>query len=145
MDKFAQFFLEFCKIFFGGILGLFYSDPTVGNRGGILGSLVQMFNFPEYVALFNEYKTTLSTGQLIGAILCFLLVIIVFCVLLWLIIHFTRRLLKKMFGDKVLNQDLVDEINTLKFLAYGIKNFRVSNTIDKNVKTMQNMTIKLPN
>ncbi|MFA6867202.1 MAG: hypothetical protein WCR54_06760 [Clostridia bacterium] len=114
MDKFAQFFLEFCKIFFGGILGLFYSDPTVGNRGGILGSLVQMFNFPEYVALFNEYKTTLSTGQLIGAILCFLLVIIVFCVLLWLIIHFTRRLLKKMFGDKVLNQDLVDEINTLK-------------------------------
>lgn len=38
------------------------------------------------------------------------------------------------------NRNRADEINTLKFLAYGIKNFRVSNTIDKNVKTMQNMT-----
>lgn len=114
VSKFAQFFGEFCKIFFGGILGLFYSDSTVNNRGGIVGSLYQMFDFAQYVALYKDYKDELSTGQLIGAILCFVLVIAVFVLLVWLIIFFGKRFFKKVFGDKVLNQDLVDEIDTLK-------------------------------
>lgn len=112
--KFAQFFSEFLKVFFGGILGLFYSDTTVGNRGGIVGALVQMFDFARYVQIYKSYQPELSTGAMIGAIACFILVIAVLCVLLWLAIFFGKRLLKKLFGDKVLNQDLVDEINTLK-------------------------------
>ncbi len=112
--KFAQFFGEFLKVFFGGILGLFYSDSTVGNRGGVVGALVQMFDFARYVQIYKTYQPVLSTGAMIGAIACFILVIAVLCVLLWLAIFFGKRLIKKLFGDKVLNQDLVDEINTLK-------------------------------
>ncbi|HKL73971.1 MAG TPA: hypothetical protein VJ903_03670 [Clostridia bacterium] len=114
VSKFAQFFGEFCKIFFGGILGLFYSDSTVNNRGGIIGSLYQMFDFAQYIALYKSYKSELSTGQLIGAVLCFVVVVAVFVLLLWLMIFFGKRFFKKIFGDKVLNQDLVDEIDTLK-------------------------------
>jgi hypothetical protein len=114
VSKFAQFFGEFCKIFFGGILGLFYSDSTIDNRGGIIGALYQMFDIPAYVELYQSYQSELSTGQLIGAILCFVVVIAVFVLLVWLIIYSSRRFLKKVFGDKVLNQDLVDEIDTLK-------------------------------
>lgn len=112
--KFAQFFGEFLKVFFGGILGLFYSDGTVGNRGGVIGALVQMFDFPKYVQIYKNYQADLSTGAMIGAIACFVLVIAVLCVLLWLTAFFMKRVLKKLFGDKVLNQDLVDEIGTLK-------------------------------
>ncbi len=113
--KFAQFFAEFLKVFFGGILGLFYSNSTIGNRGGIVGALHQMFDFPAYVEIFKRYQANgMSTGEMIGAIACFILVIAVLCVLIWLAIFFGKRLFKKVFGDKVLNQDLVDEINTLK-------------------------------
>lgn len=113
--KFAQFFAEFLKVFFGGILGLFYSNSTIGNRGGIVGALQQMFDFPAYVEIFKRYQANgMSTGEMIGAIVCFILVIAVLCVLIWLAIFFGKRLVKKVFGDKVLNQDLVDEINTLK-------------------------------
>lgn len=114
VSTFAKFFSEFCKIFFGGILGFFYSDSVVGNRGGILGAIYQMFNIPAYITVFNTYKPMMSTGQLVGAIICFIVVIAVFCVMLWLAIFFGKRLFKKIFGDKVLNQDLVDEINSLK-------------------------------
>ena len=111
---FGNFFLDFIKIFFGGILGLFFSSPSIGNSGGVLGALYQMFNIPEYIKVFNNYKDALSTGEMVGAIFCFILVIAVFCVLVWQVIFWSKRLLKKIFGDKVLNQDLVDEINTLK-------------------------------
>lgn len=57
---FGNFFLDFIKIFFGGILGLFFSSPVIGNSGGILGSLYQMFNIPEYIKVFNNYKDVLS-------------------------------------------------------------------------------------
>lgn len=114
VSNFAKFFGEFCKIFFGGILGIFYSDTTVGNRGGILGALYQMFDIPQYIAVFNQYKADMSTGQLIGAIICFIVVVAALVVILWVVIFFGKRLLKKFFGDKVLNQDLVDEINSLK-------------------------------
>ena len=41
---FGAFFLDFVKIFFGGILGLFFSSSSIGNNGGIIGALYQMFN-----------------------------------------------------------------------------------------------------
>ena len=111
---FGNFFLDFLKIFFGGILGLFFSTPTIGNSGGIIGALYQMFNIPAYVEVFNRYKDSLSTGGVVGAIACFILVLGVFGVIIWQVIFWSKRLFKKIFGDKVLNQDLIDEINTLK-------------------------------
>lgn len=109
---FAQFFKKFMAQFFGGIVGIFYSTP--GNKGGIFGALVQMFDIPAYIALYNDYKPLMKTGELIGVIVCFILVIAVMVAALWVIIFFGKRLIKKFFGDKVLNQDLVDEINSLK-------------------------------
>ena len=88
VSTFAKFFSEFCKIFFGGILGFFYSDSVVGNRGGILGAIYQMFDIPAYILVFNTYKPLMSTGQLVGAIICFIVVIAVFCVMLWLAVFF---------------------------------------------------------
>ncbi len=111
---FGKFFLDFIKIFFGGVLGLFFSSPSIGNSGGIIGALYQMFNIPAYVEIFKAYKGQLSTGALVGAIFCFILVIAVFGVIIWQIIFWSKRLTKKIFGDKVLNQDLVDEIETLR-------------------------------
>ena len=111
---FGNFFKDFLSIFFGGILGLFWSDKTIGNSGGIGGALFQMFNVPAYIEVFNRYKDNLSTGELIGAIACFVLVLAVFVVIIWQAIFWGKRLFKKIFGDKVLNQDLIDEINTLK-------------------------------
>ena len=113
-NKFVQFFGDFVKQFFGGILGLFYSDSAVGNKGGIIGALAQMFDIPAYIALYRSYKDDMGVGALIGAIAVFLLVVALLVALIWLAIYYGKRLYKKIVGDKVLNQDLVDEINALK-------------------------------
>lgn len=113
-NKFIQFFGDFCKQFFGGILGLFYSDTTVGNKGGLIGALAQMFDIPAYVALFKYYKPDMGVGAMVGAIGLFVVVLALLVALLWLAIYYGKRLYKKLVGDKVLNQDLVDEINALK-------------------------------
>lgn len=91
VNKFTQFLTEFFRIFFGGILGLFYSSPSVNNRGGVIGAIHQMFDIPQYIDLYKNYKSELSAGQLIGAILCFILVIAVFILLIWLAIFFGKR------------------------------------------------------
>lgn len=113
---FGKFFKEFCDIFFGGILGFFYSDPSarMTNKGGILGALAQMFDIPAYIEVFKEYKPHMSTGQMAGAICCFIVVIAVLAVFLWVVFYFGHKLFKKIFGDKILNADLVDEIDNLK-------------------------------
>ena len=115
MNYFTNFFKEFCATFFGGILGFFYADTTtLGNRGGIIGGLYQMFDFPKYIATFNNYKNDLSTGQMVGAIACFIVVVLAFAAIVFCAIFFGRKLVKKLFGNKVLNQDLIEEIDTLR-------------------------------
>lgn len=110
----ANFFKEFFGVFFGGMLGLFFSSPSTSNYGGLFGSFYQMFNFPLYVEIFQKYKAELSTGEWIGAIISSILIIAALVAIIWLIIFFGIRLFKKFTGDRVLNQDLVDEINNLK-------------------------------
>ena len=110
----ANFFKEFFGVFFGGMLGLFFSSPSTSNYGGLFGSFYQMFNFPLYVEIFQKYKDELSTGEWIGAIISSILIIAALAAIIWLIIFFGIRLFKKFTGDRVLNQDLVDEINNLK-------------------------------
>ncbi|MCR4661743.1 MAG: hypothetical protein K5765_07090 [Clostridia bacterium] len=114
MGSFANFFKEFCKVFFGGILGFFYSDTTVGNKGGLIGGIVQMFNIPQYITLYNTYKDNLSTGEIVGAVACFILVALVFLAAIFCIFFFGRKLIKKLFGSKVLNDDLIAEIDQLR-------------------------------
>ena len=115
MGTFTNFFKAFCDVFFGGILGLFYADPdTLGNRGGVFGALYQMFDFSKYAEIYNLYKPDMSAGDIAGAICCFALVVIVFAGILFCLIFFGRKLIKRLVGDKVLNQDLISEIDTLK-------------------------------
>ena len=69
----GNFFKAFCDIFFGGMLGIIYADPeTLGNRGGVIGSLVQMFDFKAYAEAYNLYKPDMTTGQVAGAFICFI-------------------------------------------------------------------------
>lgn len=115
MNTFTNFFKAFCDIFFGGILGLFYSDTsTVGNKGGVFGSLYQMFDFSAYMEIYNLYKPDMTTGQIVGAICCFILVVLVFLAMVFCLFFFGRKLIKRLVGDKVLNQDLVSEIDSLR-------------------------------
>lgn len=111
---FVKFFGDFCKVFFGGILGLFYSDFKIGNKGGIIGAIAQMFNVPEYIEIWSKYRPDMKTGEMVGAICCFVLVIALFVALFIVVAYFGHRFAKKMFGDKVLNHDLVVEIDNLK-------------------------------
>lgn len=111
---FGSFFKEFLSIFFGGILGIFWSSPQTGNFGGLFGSLFQMFNFPAYLEVFKAYEGKLTTGQWIGAVVCVLLVVAALVAIVWVALFFGKRIWKKIVGDKVLNQDLMDEIDNLK-------------------------------
>ncbi len=110
----GNFFKDFLSVFFGGILGLFYSGPEVQNYGGVFGALRQMFAIDLYIEIFKQYEDKLTTGQWVLAVLCCLLVVIVLAAMIWVFLYFTKRFFKKLFGDKVLNQDLMDEIDVLK-------------------------------
>lgn len=110
----GNFFKDFLSIFFGGILGLFYSSPEIKNYGGIFGALRQMFAVDLYIEAFQQYNDKLSAGQWVLAVLCCVLVVAVLVAIVWVSVYFLKRFFKKIFGDKVLNQDLLDEINNLK-------------------------------
>ncbi|MBO5775791.1 MAG: hypothetical protein J6R35_00290 [Clostridia bacterium] len=111
----GTFFKAFCDIFFGGMLGIVYADPeALGNRGGVIGALVQMFDFKAYAEVYNLYKPDMTSGQVAGAIICFILVVLVLAALLFCAVFFGRKLVKRIIGDKILNQDLVVEIDTLR-------------------------------
>ncbi|HQC54529.1 MAG TPA: hypothetical protein PKX91_02260 [Clostridia bacterium] len=111
---FGNFVKDFLSIFFGGILGFFYSGPEVGNYGGIFGGLRQMFDVPKYIEVFSKYKDTLTAGAWVGAAFLILVVIAALVAIIWVGLFFGKRLWKKIVGDKVLNQDLLDEIDNLK-------------------------------
>lgn len=110
----GSFFKDFLGQFFGGVLGLLYSGPELNNYGGLFGALRQMFDFPAYVEIFKKYADSFSAGQWVLAVLCCVLIFAALCAIVWVAIHFGRRFIKKIFGDKVLNQDLMDEIDNLK-------------------------------
>lgn len=110
----GSFFKEFLGVFFGGILGLFYSGPSTENYGGLFGAIRQMFAIDKYIEIFTKYSDKMVWWEWLLAILCCILVIGTLVAAVWLFIYFGKRFFKKLFGDKVLNQDLVDEINNLK-------------------------------
>lgn len=109
-----SFLKDILTIFFGGILGLFYAGPTTTWYGGIFGMFRQLFDVPAYIELFQFYASDMTPGIWVGAIAIVIVILAALGALVWVIIHYGRRLVKRIIGDKVLNQDLVDEINTLK-------------------------------
>lgn len=111
---FGKFIKEFLGIFFGGLLGVFFSSPKTNSYGGVFGAIFQIFNFPAYIDVFKFYKDKVSTGEFVGGIFIFILIVAALVAIVWVIIFFGKRLFKKLVGDKVLNQDLMDEINNLK-------------------------------
>jgi hypothetical protein len=73
-----------------------------------------MFDFAAYAKIYNYYKPDMSSGQIVGAIFCFAGVVLVFAAIVFCAVFFGRKLIKRVVGDKVLNQDLVAEIDNLK-------------------------------
>jgi hypothetical protein len=111
----GAFYKDFLGIFFGGLLGLFWADnPFSNGMGGVFGAIAQMFNIPAYVEVVSRYSETYSTGW-IHFVLASLVVFVFLAALAFVIFFFGKRIVKKIFGrDKVLNQDLLDEIGNLK-------------------------------
>ncbi|MDR0696350.1 MAG: hypothetical protein LBF68_02230 [Christensenellaceae bacterium] len=111
MGKFLQ---DILTVFFGGWLGLIYSGPEVGNYGGIFGALRQIFGIDKYIEIFTEYSGKLNSGQWVGAAFIMLIIVAVLVAVIWVAVYFSVRFFKRLLGSKVVNQDLVDEINNLK-------------------------------
>ncbi len=110
----GNFFKEFLGIFFGGVLGLFYSSVEMGNYGGVFGALRQMFAFDLYISTFKDYSEKFTGGQWVLAVFICVLVVAALVAIVWVAVYYLTRFFKKLFGDKVLNQDLLDEISNLK-------------------------------
>ncbi|MDR0751724.1 MAG: hypothetical protein LBF12_03935 [Christensenellaceae bacterium] len=111
MGKFLQ---EILTVFFGGWLGLIYSGPEVGNYGGIFGALRQIFGVDKYIEIFTAYSGKLNSGQWVGAAFIMLIIVLVLAAVIWVAIYFGTRFFRRLLGSKVVNQDLIDEINNLK-------------------------------
>jgi hypothetical protein len=109
---FWQFLGEFLAVFARGFLGLFVIKDANGF-GGLLGGLYQMFNIPQYLAVFREYSPNFGVGEWIGAIVVIILLIAAFIALIWLLVHYGIRLWKRLFSKKIDN-DYIDEVNRLR-------------------------------
>ena len=120
---FTDFIREFLQVFFFGFLGLLYTQPSgISGKtyyGGVIGALRQLFAVDQYMEVVEKYKTLegasqMTTGQWIGAWAIVILVMLALLAVLIVGIYFLVRFFKRLFGSRVLNQDLVDEIGNLK-------------------------------
>ncbi|MBR5987535.1 MAG: hypothetical protein IK037_03100, partial [Clostridia bacterium] len=120
---FTEFIRDFLQVFFFGFLGLLYTQPSgISGKtyyGGVIGALRQLFAVDQYMEVVAHYKalegaSQMSTGQWIGAWAIVILVMLALLAVLIVGIYFLVRFFKRLFGSRVLNQDLVDEIGNLK-------------------------------
>ncbi|HCJ01729.1 MAG TPA: hypothetical protein DHV31_02435, partial [Clostridiales bacterium] len=118
---FTDFVRDFLEVFFKGLLGFFYSEPGHADGffdyyGGFFGAFRQLFSIDRYTSVVKNYQNMkqMGTGEWIGA---WVLVIVVILALLAIVVvglYYLIRFFKRLFGSRVLNQDLVDEIANLK-------------------------------
>ena len=108
---FWQFLGEFIAVFALGFLGIFISWSGKAY-GGLIGGIIQMFNVPQYIAVVNKYKEYFGPGEWIGLAAIILVFLAVLVGLLWVIIHYSIRLYKRLFVNKQNDDDLVDEVNS---------------------------------
>lgn len=110
---FWQFLGEFIAVFALGFLGIFISWSGKAY-GGLIGGIIQMFNVPQYIAVVNKYKEYFGPGEWIGLAAIVLVFLAVLVGLLWVIIHYSIRLYKRLFVNKQNDDNLVDEVNRLR-------------------------------
>jgi len=105
-----SFVFELFKVFVGGLVSIFYSTDGLG---GIIGGIVEMFNFGKYRALFSAHWDTFAGGDRVIVIIGAALIVIVLVGLVILLVFLFKRLFGKIFSRET-NQDLVDEIAHLR-------------------------------
>ena len=105
-----DFISEFLMVFSAGFLGIFIAT---GESGGLFGGIVQMFNVPLYIEVFNKYKDQFTTGEKVGAIAVMVGFVLILLAILYLIVRGIIKLYRRCFVNKSLDEDLLTEVNRL--------------------------------
>ena len=110
MSTFVEFLFEFISVFIDGLLMIIK---------GIFKGFVQMFNFPEYLRVFNYYKGELSIGGMVLAIVTALIIIILLALIILLFVFLARKYIRfrktLVEQESMLNEiaNLNNQVNTL--------------------------------
>lgn len=107
-----EFIIEFFKILVNGVVGIFYSGEN--SRGGIFGGLIEMFNFNEYIDLFEDFSNGSPTiVEWIVAVVAVLLVVAVLVGLVVIVFVVVKKFVSRVMSKET-NQDLISEIAHLR-------------------------------
>jgi len=96
---------EVFKRFVKGLASIFYSGE---GRGGIIGGIVEMFNIPAYLKIYEN-----NPQYRLSVIIAMVIVFIVLLGVAVLLIFILKRFFGRLFARET-NQDLVDEIAHLR-------------------------------
>ncbi len=111
MNIYSEFFVNFMKPFFEGIVTIFK------NLG--LG-LFQMFNILNYVDVIKKYSADLSGGGIIVIILTIICLLVIYGLLIFLLVIVIRKIAK--YHKNVVKQEaMVDEIDRLNVDVIRLK------------------------
>ena len=104
MNDFLKWFFAFITEILNGFGKIFL---------GLWNGVKQIFNIPEYIAIFKEYSKAFSVLEWILAILSVIVVIAVFAMLFFIIILMVRKYIR--FRHSIVsNEDLLEEIADLQ-------------------------------
>ncbi|MGN0631956.1 MAG: hypothetical protein ACI4JN_11590 [Ruminococcus sp.] len=104
MNDFLKWFFAFITEILNGFGKIFL---------GLWEGLKQIFNIPEYIAIFKEYSKSFSVLEWILAIISVIVVIAVFAMLIFIIVLMVRKYIR--FRHSIVsNEDLLEEIADLQ-------------------------------
>jgi hypothetical protein len=104
MSIILQFIRDFLGVLFEGLRDIFF---------GIILGVYQVFNIPQYIRVFQFYKSDFSFVNWLVAILFVILLLAMFAATIWILVYAVQRAVR-LRKNVVLPQDLLDEIVTLK-------------------------------
>ncbi len=111
MNVYSEFFINFMKPFFEGIVMIFKN---------IALGLFQMFNVLNYVDVIKQYGNELSGGGIVIIILTALCLLVIYGVIIFLIVLLVRKIVK--YHKNVARQEaMVDEIDRLNVDVVRLK------------------------
>ena len=111
MNVYSDFFLNFMKPFFDGIVTIFKN---------IALGLFQMFNILNYINVIKEYSNDLTGGGLFIIILTVLCLVVVYGIIIFLIVLLIRRIIR--YHKNMLKQEsMIDEIDRLNMDVVRLK------------------------
>ena len=103
MSTFVHFLFEFISVFFDGVINIFK---------GFFNGIIQIFNFKEYLRVFNYYKGEFGVSGWILAIIVALVVLALMALLVFLVFVLIRKYLR--FRKTLVEQEsMLDEIGNL--------------------------------